>query len=91
MMVKVSKSEILESLKRFIEKNLLNGQMPDDLGPDTDLIEYRLLNSLSMVSIIMHVEDTYNFEIDVQGFNINDFQTLNKITEYVDNRIRSSK
>ncbi len=91
MMVKVSKSEILESLKRFIEKNLLNGQMPDDLGPDTDLIEYRLLNSLSMVSIIMHVEDTYNFEIDVQGFNINDFQTLNKITEYVDKRIKSSK
>ncbi|MEV6806378.1 phosphopantetheine-binding protein [Streptomyces sp. NPDC051132] len=47
-----------------------------DIGPDEDLIENRLVDSLSFVEFVFLIEETGGAEIDMDSLDINDVRTL---------------
>lgn len=47
-----------------------------DIAPDEDLIENRLVDSLSFVEFVFLIEETSGREIDMDSLDINDLRTL---------------
>jgi hypothetical protein len=52
-----------------------------EIARDTDLIESRLIQSLSFLEFITLLEELTGEQIDVAALNINDFRTLDRINE----------
>ncbi|MEU4741042.1 phosphopantetheine-binding protein [Actinosynnema sp. NPDC023658] len=50
-----------------------------DVAPDEDLIENRLVDSLSFVEFVFLIEETSGVEIDLDSLDINDVRTLDTI------------
>ncbi|MEU8566795.1 acyl carrier protein [Streptomyces pathocidini] len=57
------------------------GRHPErtELGHDVNLIESRLVDSLSFVELVYAIEDASGTEIDFDAIDIEDFQTLASI------------
>ena len=51
----------------------------DHLDPDENLIESRLVDSLSFIELIYVIESASGVEIDFDAIDLQDFQTLNSI------------
>ncbi|MCL3999248.1 phosphopantetheine-binding protein [Streptomyces lavenduligriseus] len=51
----------------------------DDVAADENLIESRLVDSLSFVELVYAIEGASGVEIDFDNIDINDFQTLSSI------------
>ncbi|AEW96636.1 MULTISPECIES: phosphopantetheine-binding protein [Streptomycetaceae] len=51
----------------------------DSLAPDENLIESRLVDSLSFVELVYAIEAASGVEIDFDSIDIQDFQTLSAI------------
>ncbi|MCZ0207502.1 phosphopantetheine-binding protein [Streptomyces achromogenes] len=51
----------------------------DDVAPDENLIESRLVDSLSFVELVYAIEEASGAEIDFDNIDIRDFQTLSSI------------
>ncbi|MEV4339442.1 phosphopantetheine-binding protein [Streptomyces sp. NPDC049590] len=50
-----------------------------DVAPDENLIESRLVDSLSFVELVYAIEGASGVEIDFDTIDIRDFQTLSSI------------
>jgi acyl carrier protein len=50
-----------------------------DVAADEDLIENRLVDSLSFVEFVFLIEETAGVEIDLDNLDINDVRTLDAI------------
>jgi methoxymalonate biosynthesis acyl carrier protein len=52
-------------------------------APDQDLIENGLLDSLTFVEILLHIEREFGVDVGLVGFEIDDFRTVENIGEFV--------
>tara|TARA_B110000467_G_C18229469_1_gene427781 strand:+ start:561 stop:806 length:246 start_codon:yes stop_codon:yes gene_type:complete len=50
---------------------------------DTDLLDTGLIDSLTMVDLLTHLENTYGFTVVMEDLDPEYFRTLQTIAEYV--------
>ena len=57
------------------------GRHPErtEIAPDENLIETRLVDSLSFVELVYCIEEASGREIDFDSIDIEDFQTLDRL------------
>jgi len=65
---------------RLLFAEVLHVQVPT---ADTDLIAAGLLDSLGLVELLVHLEETFAVEVSLDSFEIEDFQSLRSIGAYV--------
>ncbi len=70
--------EILE----FIVTELVQGD-DVELKPDTDLLCEGVLDSTAMVELIVWLEESYGFSVDIDDLTPETFGSVGKIAEYV--------
>ena len=58
-----------------------NPDLDGEIAPDTDLIETRLIGSLSFLEFVALLEELSGEQIDVGTLSIGDFRTLDRINE----------
>ncbi|RAJ40123.1 hypothetical protein K353_03611 [Kitasatospora sp. SolWspMP-SS2h] len=58
-----------------------NPDLDGPIGPDEDLIEARLIDSMDFLEFIDLLEDLTGENIDLQDVTIDDFRTLNRVRE----------
>ncbi|MEU5825727.1 acyl carrier protein [Streptomyces sp. NPDC047803] len=58
-----------------------NPDIEGAVGPDEDLIEARLIDSMDFLEFIDLLESITGEDIDLQSATIDDFRTLNRIQE----------
>ncbi|MCP4509358.1 MAG: acyl carrier protein [Fuerstiella sp.] len=51
---------------------------------ETDLLDTGLIDSLTMVDLLTHLETSYGFTVVMEDLDIEFFRTLKSIAEYVD-------
>lgn len=69
------RQELIEIVARNFE---LNSSDIEALGDNNSLNEFGL-DSLTMISILMDIEEKYQFEIETEEFAIENFDTINKL------------
>ncbi len=62
--------------------------LADDLNlavptSDTDLIGERILDSLALVDLVMHLESSFGFTVALEQLDLENFQTVERISQMV--------
>lgn len=80
------KNDIIKSLSQKIAVELLN--QPDrDISANEPLISNGLIDSFSLVDLSILVEDNYGVLIDDSELNVDTFDTLEKLSEIIAERM----
>ncbi len=82
----MNKNDIRKSLSQKIATELLN--QPDrDISANEPLISNGLIDSFSLVDLSILVEDNYGVLIDDSELNVDTFDTLEKLSEIIAERM----
>jgi len=73
-------------LLEYIKVELLGNEEHLDLSAKEDLLESGLLDSLSIMRLIGHIETVCKFNIPPQDMIIENFMTVQTICNYIDRR-----
>jgi acyl carrier protein len=68
----------------YIQNTLLVGQSGLNLKADDDLLESGLVDSLSIMKMIVFIEKEFEVKIPPQDLIIDNFITVNAIKDYLD-------
>jgi 2-hydroxymuconate-semialdehyde hydrolase len=83
-------SELVHGLRAFVVTELLDGS-GDDLQTDTPLLELGVLDSLSMMSLLQHVEKQYGIKVHEDEIVPENFETLERIADMLLSAARRSR
>ena len=53
-------------------------------GPDVDLIETGLIDSLALVTLIAELESSFDIQFPLDSFDVEDFRTLERMATVVE-------
>jgi D-alanine--poly(phosphoribitol) ligase subunit 2 len=59
-----------------------------EIQEDTKLIEQGVLDSFSLVQLIVAIEDRFNVAIEMEDIKILHFQDLNSIVHYLEEKVK---
>ena len=77
--------EISEQIKSFIiEENPANDF---ELTEDSYLLEDWFIDSLSILNLVMFLEDTFKVEFDRKDIKADNFETIRILSSYIYNKI----
>lgn len=74
------------TLERFIIDELLLGYGKSSIAPDEPLVSSRLLDSLSLIRLILFVEEEFGVKIDDHEVVPDNFETIDLITAIVESK-----
>ncbi|MFH8562247.1 acyl carrier protein [Streptomyces sp. NPDC017988] len=74
----MSAEEVRAELKRFLEE-----RTKTDWAPDTDLFATGGVSSLFAMELVVHVEKTFGIAVEGADLRIDNFRTVNTMTELV--------
>lgn len=74
------------TIERFILDELLLGTGPESLDPDENLLESNILDSLSLMRIVIFLEEQFGTPVDDGELVPENFQTVNRIKSLVTNK-----
>jgi D-alanine--poly(phosphoribitol) ligase subunit 2 len=64
---------------------LIRGELDIDVpGPDVDLIEAGLLDSLAVISVITAIEADMGFELPLDDFDIDAFRSVERMAAFIE-------
>lgn len=75
--------QIMASLRGFLLEELLDGETISDVDPDENLLLSGLVDSTGAVRLAMHVEETFDIEVQATEFTLENFGTLNALAAFV--------
>lgn len=78
----MNKSSVLEILKEYISKEILDGK---DMGLDasTPLLEWGIINSMEIARLVTFIQVQFSVEIPSEKITIEYFKDLNTISDLV--------
>ena len=77
---------IQATVKAYIMEQFLRNANPDDLTPDTPLIEGGILDSLATVRLAAYLEAQFGIELEPYDVNEDNLGSLEKISALVRSR-----
>lgn len=74
-----TETDLIDEIKSIFTTQLLI-EIP---ATDADLLDTGLIDSLTMVDLLTHLESSYGFTVVMEDLDIEYFRTLQSIAEYV--------
>ena len=74
-----------KKIKAFIAEHFLNGDATAELSYETPLLEYGILNSVTIMRLVGFIEDEFGVETGPTDLNGDNFCSIRTIVEYVEN------
>jgi acyl carrier protein len=75
--------QIEESLHRYILTEFLPGEAPDQLAADTPLRTSGIVDSMRLLKLVTHVEDTYGVQLEAHETGVENFNTIRDIAAMI--------
>ena len=72
---------IKENLRQYIADELLEDDAP--LEDEENLLADGMVDSLGMIRLVAHIEETYGYRVPPQDFTIENFRTLATLDSYL--------
>jgi acyl carrier protein len=77
---------IERDIRAFLVEHVLPEEDVRNLRAEDDLLEGGVLNSLTLVHLIEHVEKKYDMQVTPQEFRAEHFRTIERICRFVENK-----
>ena len=75
-----------QALCEYISMTLLDGDPDLSVQPEDNLLEAGMLDSLQLMRLVHHVETETGIKIPPADLVLENFETVNAIVKYLDNR-----
>ena len=75
-----------QKIKGFIESELLGFSDNESLGEDEDILVSAKVDSMGIVRLIGYIEDEFGVKVPPEDMVIENFQSVEKIAEYLQGR-----
>ncbi len=72
-----------ELLIKYIQEQLLNNEMEEELEAQDDLLGDGILDSLGMMKLILYIELEFDTKVPPQDMVIENFMTVQHISDYL--------
>ena len=83
--------QILEILEKFLLAEIVAGSGKKSLDPDEDLLEQGMLDSMGIMKLIVHIEETFGINIGDEEIIPENFQSLNSMVAFVGQKMQSQQ
>ena len=77
---------IRRELERFIVENFIRGSRPGAIRDDTRLLGGTLLDSIAMLELTVHLEETYGVTIAASEITPDNFATIGSLARFISSR-----
>jgi acyl carrier protein len=81
------KNAIMSATKSFILKEFLEGEDPDELTEDVELISSGILDSLATLKLVTFLENEYDVKIEAHEADEDNLNTLSDIANLVESKL----
>lgn len=81
---------IHEEIRAYVLEALLPGEDASNLQDDDDLLDTGILDSVALVSMILHLEQTYGIELAREEVVPEHFASVSAIAEFVESKQRQN-
>ena len=82
--------KVLESIKSNIRSYILEASLTnkDEIDDATLIFDVGLLDSMGLLFLIEYLNETYKIEVTDEELNPENFQSINSIVSFVQNKIQ---
>ena len=80
---------ILKDLEKFLLTEIAVDLSKKSLGPDEDLLEQGLIDSLGIMKLVLFMEETYGIAVADEEIVPENFQTQNNMVKFVEQKIQN--
>ena len=74
---------VKQSVKEYILETFLPGEDPGELTDDLQLISGGILDSISTLKLIMHLEESFDITVEAHEADKEHLDTINRIADLV--------
>ena len=78
-----SPSEMKSAIREYIVKEIVSGRYSAPIDYDTSLLVQDILDSLSLVKLVMFLESKFNLVVKPEELVPENFSTINAICAYI--------
>lgn len=82
--------EISQQIREFIIDNFLFGES-NHFDGNTDFFEKGILDSTGIIELVSFIEQTFNVSIEDEELIVDNFSSLNHITQYLQSKVVSKE
>ena len=80
----------IDRIASYVTTELAKGRGRAAVGVDEDLLELGLLDSISLVRLVAHLETTFEIEVLDEDLLPENFHTIASISAYVERRLAAT-
>jgi acyl carrier protein len=80
---------IMSGVEKFLLTEIAADLGKKSLGPDEDLLEQRVIDSMGILKLVVFLEKTHNIKILDEDIVPENFQSLNSIVRFVEEKMRN--
>jgi len=80
---------ILEDLEKFLLTEIAVDLGKKSLGPDEDLLEQGIIDSLGIMKLVLFMEETYGIAVADEEIVPENFQTPNNMVKFVEQKMQT--
>ena len=80
---------LADEIRKHIVSTYLPGESPEALGPDDDLIDSGILDSLAMMQLVSHLEREYGITIPTGDIDPDHFASTRTLAAFVERQLAS--
>ena len=81
--------KILENLEKFLLTEIAVDLGKKSLGPDEDLLEQGIIDSLGIMKLVLFLEESYGIQVNDQDIIPENFQCLSSMVMYVEQQLQN--
>lgn len=83
----MNSEDIMGKLQIFFQNFILYNESMDEINGDESLIDKGYIDSTGLISLVAFIEETFNFKIYDREIIPENFESINKIHMYINNRV----
>jgi len=77
---------LADELWEHIKEKCLSGEYPDEFDRGDNLIDSGVLDSLSTLNLVSHLEEEYGIKIKSEDINLENFGTVDQLAALVEQK-----
>lgn len=83
-MSRADQAQLLDALRQFLRTIQKPGVVVEDLGIDDPLVASGLLDSLAIMQIVVHLEESYGIDFAARGLDPDRLATMGSIVGLIE-------
>ena len=84
----MSNENTTQAIKDYVLREFLSGESPDVLTETTPLISGGILDSISTLKLVSHLEESYGIEFEAHEVSADHLDTLEAIVNIVQDKVQ---